>query len=64
MSYSHPPTFAKLNRENYYNWKFWMQIELENQEPWEIIDGAEEKPAGNIGRICAWEKRARKCIGR
>jgi len=61
--YSRPPTFAKLNRDNYYNWKFRMQLELEYQDLWEIIDGGEEVPEGNPGRIRAWEKKARRCIG-
>jgi hypothetical protein len=39
-----------------------MQLELENQELWEIIDGAEERPEDNVGRIRAWDKKARKCI--
>jgi len=57
-----PPTFAKLNQDNYYNWKFCMQLELEYQDLWEITDGGEEVPEGNPGRIHAWEKKAQRCI--
>lgn len=40
-----------------------MQLELEYQDLWEIIDGGEEVPEGSTGRVRAWERKAWQCIG-
>ena len=44
----------KLDGSNYANWKFKMQIVLEAQSAWMIVNGDETKPADGSTSILDW----------
>jgi hypothetical protein len=60
MATSTAYTIEKLDGSNFHAWKFKMRMVLEDKDLWDIVDGSEERPAGDAGKL--WDKRARKAL--
>ncbi|GMP69954.1 hypothetical protein CsSME_00029021 [Camellia sinensis var. sinensis] len=39
------PQFPKLNKENYKNWSIHMQVLLDSQDLWKLVDRGYDEPA-------------------
>lgn len=51
--------FDLLNEENYFTWKYRMEMHLIRKDLWGIVSGTEPRPASGVRTQLVWDKRAR-----
>jgi hypothetical protein len=48
--------FDLLENDNYFTWKYQMEMQLTKKDLWSIVDGSESCPATGPAYQCAWDK--------